>query len=108
MLVEPPLIERMGRLNDLLGVIPAPPVERLSLVALLELPSLRARAAAILNPNRERWNAFLASRNDLESEPLVSGTVAFRKQLTGVRSPGAVPFSGSPVQRTLHANPGSL
>jgi len=82
-LAEPALIERLWRLNDLLGVIPAHPAERLSLVALRELPRLRARTAATLNPNRQRWNAFLASRDDLESEPLASGTVTFPRLRRG-------------------------
>jgi hypothetical protein len=75
---EPALIERMWRLNDLLGVIPAHSAERLSLVALRELPRLRERSAGILEPNRRAWNAFLAARADqLESPPLEAGTVTF-------------------------------
>lgn len=82
-LAEPDLIQRMWRLNDLLGVIPAHPAECLSLVALRELPRLRARAASFLHPNRDLWNAFLASRSDLDGTPLAAGTVAFPRLLRG-------------------------
>lgn len=81
---EPELIGRMWRLNDLLGVIPAHSAERLSLVALRELPRLRARAASILDPNREAWNAFLARRTDrLDGTPHVAGTVVFPRLQRG-------------------------
>lgn len=79
----PDLIERMWRLTDLLGVIPAHAAERLSLIALRELPRLRARAAALLSTNREGWNHFLAGRTDLEVEPLTAGTVTFPRLRRG-------------------------
>ena len=80
---EPTLVERMWRLNDLLGVIPAHSAERLSLVALRELPRLRARSASLLNANRDLWNQFLAGRRELESDPLQYGTVAFPRLVLG-------------------------
>lgn len=73
----PEITERLWRLNDLFGVIPAHAAERLSLLALREMPRLRARAQAVLEPNRARWNAFLAKRTDLLVEPLPFGTVTF-------------------------------
>lgn len=73
----PDLVERMWRLNDLFGVIPAHAAERLSLVALREMPLLRARARQVLEPNRALWNAFLAGRSELIDQPLACGTVAF-------------------------------
>lgn len=79
----PDWIERMWRLNDLLNVIPAHAAERLSLLALQRLPALRERSLRILEPNRQHWNQFLASRPNLEDEPLVSGTVAFPRLKTG-------------------------
>ena len=80
---EPSLVERMWRLNDLLGVIPAHAAERLSLVALRELPRLRARSASLLNANRDLWNQFLAGRRELESDPLQYGTVTFPRLVRG-------------------------
>ncbi|MCC6235887.1 MAG: aminotransferase class I/II-fold pyridoxal phosphate-dependent enzyme, partial [Verrucomicrobiales bacterium] len=74
---EPALIEKMWRLNDLLGVIPAHAAERLSLLALSRFDLLRDRARHILETNRALWNTFLASRPELEDRPLPFGTVAF-------------------------------
>ncbi len=74
---NPALTERMWRLNDLFGVIPSHPAERISVIALRQLPALRARARHILDSNREAWNVFLAGRSDLEGQPLEFGTVAF-------------------------------
>lgn len=79
----PDLVERMWRLNDLFGVIPAHPAECLSLAALRQLPRLRERARGLLDANRARWNAFLAERRDLECQPLACGTVAFPRLRTG-------------------------
>lgn len=80
---DPALIERLWRLTDLFGVIPAHPAERLSLAALRQLPALRERARRRLDENRQYWNAFLAGRPDLEGEPLSYGTVAFPRLRTG-------------------------
>lgn len=80
---KPELIERMWRLHDLLGVIPAHAAERLSLVALRELPRLKARAAALLETNRNLWNEFLSRRPELEAEPLKAGTVTFPRLRRG-------------------------
>lgn len=82
-LAPPALAERMWRLNDLFGVIPAHPAERLSITALRHLPALRTRARHILETNRTAWNAFLATRDDLESAPLDFGTVAFPRLKQG-------------------------
>jgi aspartate/methionine/tyrosine aminotransferase len=67
----------MWRLDDLFGVIPAHPAERLSVVALdrLERPATRARR--ILETNAAVANAFLASRPELECAPLDGGMIAF-------------------------------
>lgn len=78
---NPGLAESIWRLNDLFGVIPAHPAERLSLTALQHLPTLRTRARHILDTNREVWNRFLAERTDLEAPPLACGTVAFPRLL---------------------------
>jgi aspartate/methionine/tyrosine aminotransferase len=82
-LASPELAERMHRLNDLFGVIPAHPAERLGLLALERLPILRERARRILDDNRRLWNAFLADRSDLESTPSTAGTVEFPRLRAG-------------------------
>lgn len=68
-------IRKLWRLNDLFGVIPAHPAERLSVIALSQIERLRLRAKAILDPNRALVNAFL--REIGEPEVAHGGTVAF-------------------------------
>jgi aspartate/methionine/tyrosine aminotransferase len=80
---QPELIEVMWRLNDLFGVIPAHAAERLSLLALQRLPQIRARSRQLLSLNRERWNAFVSARADLETGPLEFGTVVFPRLREG-------------------------
>jgi aspartate/methionine/tyrosine aminotransferase len=82
-IANPTLTERMWRLNDLFGVIPAHPAERMSVTALRQLPTLRARAHRILDTNRDAWNTFLASRHDLEGWPIEFGNVAFPRLRRG-------------------------
>jgi aspartate/methionine/tyrosine aminotransferase len=76
-LAEPELAARLWRLNDLFGVIPAHPAERLSCVALAQLPRIAARARSLLDANRTIFNSFLATRNDLTCPPSTDGTVVF-------------------------------
>jgi aspartate/methionine/tyrosine aminotransferase len=68
------LIRRMWRLNDLFGVIPAHPAERLGVIAFSQIGRLRARAQAILDRNRSAVNEFLRSIGQPE---VAGGTVAF-------------------------------
>lgn len=82
-LATPDLAERMWRLNDLFGVIPAHAAERLSLLVLNNFERVTARARALLNTNRAALNRFLASREDLESWPLEAGTVVFPRLRSG-------------------------
>jgi len=67
-------IRRMWRLNDLFGVIPAHPAERLSVVAFSQIGRLRARAQSILDRNRRAVNEFLRGIGQPE---VAGGTVAF-------------------------------
>jgi aspartate/methionine/tyrosine aminotransferase len=80
---DPDLARRMWRLNDLFGVIPAHPAERLSVVALDQLPRIAARARAILETNADGANAFLAARPDLSCPPVDGGMIAFPRLLRG-------------------------
>lgn len=82
-LAEPELAQRMWRLNDLFGVVPAHSAERLSVVVLENFERVTARARATLNTNRAALNAFLASRDDLEGWPLEAGTVTFPRLRSG-------------------------
>lgn len=76
-LAEPDLARRMWRLNDLFGVIPAHPAERLSVIALDRIDRIAERARRIILANREGVNAFLAARPELECEPVDGGIIAF-------------------------------
>jgi len=80
---DPDLARRMWRLNDLFGVIPAHPAERLSVLALDRLPRVAARARAILETNADGANAFLAARPDLACSPVDGGMIAFPRLLRG-------------------------
>ena len=73
----PALATRLWRLNDLFGVIAAHPAERLSCVALAQLPRIAARARALLDANRAVVDSFLATRADLDCTPHKYGTVIF-------------------------------
>jgi len=78
---EPDLARRMWRLNDLFGVVPAHPAERLSVVALDRLDRVAERARRILETNKEGVNAFLAARPELACEPVDGGMTAFPRLL---------------------------
>ncbi len=82
-MADPDLARRMWRLNDLFGVIPAHPAERLSVTALDQLPRIAARARAILETNADGANAFLAARPDLACPPVDGGMIAFPRLLRG-------------------------
>jgi aspartate/methionine/tyrosine aminotransferase len=74
---EPELAQRIWRLNDLFGNIPAHPAERLSVIALANLDSIGHRARTLLQRNRLLLDQFLDSRNDLETVRPPFGTVVF-------------------------------
>lgn len=76
-LADPDLARRMWRLNDLYGVIPAHPAERLSVIALDNLGRIANRARALLEGNRALLAQFLDSRQDLLVIRPQRGTVAF-------------------------------
>ena len=82
-LAEPELTRRMWLLNDLFGVNQAHPAERLSVIALQNFERIRNWSRAILEGNRQLLNQFLATRKDLDVQPLQYGTVVFPRLLTG-------------------------
>lgn len=82
-LAAPELARRMWRLNDLYGVIPAHPAERLSVVALDHLDRVAARARRLLEANRRLLDGFLASRKDLRVAQPEFGTIIFPQLLRG-------------------------
>ena len=76
-LAAPELAERMWRLDDLFGVIPAHPAERLSVIALDHLEEIAAQVRSLLAKNRALLERFLDSRNDLIAVRPEAGTIVF-------------------------------
>jgi len=83
-LAEPELARRMWRLNDLFGVNAAHAAERLSVIALRNLPKFAARTRALLDANHPLLNDFISTHQDaIECPPMRYGTVAFPRLRKG-------------------------
>jgi aspartate/methionine/tyrosine aminotransferase len=76
-LAAPALAQRMWRLNDLFGIMGPHVAERLSVVALDNLPQITAKVKARLAVNRTILQKFLSSRKDLLAIRTEEGTVVF-------------------------------
>jgi aspartate/methionine/tyrosine aminotransferase len=76
-LARPELTKRMWLLNDLFAATPVHAGERLSVVAMQQLETIRARAQQLLDRNRQILNEFLDTRDDLEVVRPEFGTVMF-------------------------------
>ncbi|HEU4479610.1 MAG TPA: pyridoxal phosphate-dependent aminotransferase [Pyrinomonadaceae bacterium] len=79
----PQLAEKIWRLNDLFGVMPAHPAEKLSVIALEQLAQIAAGARARLNKNRAVVYEFLDTRADLEAVRPEFGTIVFPRLKQG-------------------------
>jgi bifunctional pyridoxal-dependent enzyme with beta-cystathionase and maltose regulon repressor activities len=73
----------MWRLNDLFGVNQAHPAERLACIAFDQIDKVIGDTPAMLERNRTMFNAFIASRADLECLPVKHGIVAFPRWVGG-------------------------
>lgn len=82
-IAEPELAQRMWLLNDLFAATGVHAGERLSLVALDQLPGIAGRAQTRLNSNREVLNQFLDSRNDLAAVRPTFGSIMFPRVKQG-------------------------
>jgi aspartate/methionine/tyrosine aminotransferase len=82
-LAAPPLAERMWRLNDLFGASSPYPTDLLSVMALDQLPQIRARSKNLLEANRALLKAFVDSRTDLVTIWADAGTIIFPQLTTG-------------------------
>ena len=82
-LAPAPLAERMWRLNDLYGVIPAHPAELLSVIALDHLQEIGAYAHSRLEANRPLLQSFLSLRKDLIAIAPSVGTTSFPRLVSG-------------------------
>jgi len=76
-IAAPALAQRMWRLNDLFGIMGPHVAERLSVVALDNLPQIAAKVKARLAVNRTILQKFLSSRKDLLAIRTEEGTVVF-------------------------------
>jgi aspartate/methionine/tyrosine aminotransferase len=82
-LAEPELAKKMRRLNDIFGAVGPHVTERLSVIALSQLPKISARAKRILETNRATLNQFFDARTDLEVVRTDSGTTSFPRLRNG-------------------------
>ncbi|MGC1935477.1 MAG: pyridoxal phosphate-dependent aminotransferase [Candidatus Acidiferrales bacterium] len=82
-LAPAPLAERMWKLNDLFGVIPAHVAELLSVIAMDHLAEISDYARRRLDTNRPLVQRFLDSRKDLSAIPFEAGTTTFPKLASG-------------------------
>lgn len=76
-LAESELAKRMWLLNDLFAATPVHAGERLSVVALEQLPEIAERAQSRLNKHRQLLNQFLDERDDLEAVRPPFGSIMF-------------------------------
>jgi aspartate/methionine/tyrosine aminotransferase len=76
-LAEPALAERMWRLNDLFGVNQAHQAERLACIAFDHIEGVIGDIPAMLSHNRQLFNDFARSRNDVDCAPAEHGITAF-------------------------------
>ena len=83
---QPELARKMWLLNDLFGVTQVHVGERLSVIALRKIDEIAARAKALLDRNRALLNAFLDTREDLETVRPPFGTVMFPRLRSGESS----------------------
>lgn len=86
-LAEAELAERMWRLNDLFGVNRAHPAERLACIAFQHIAEVIGDTPDLLARNRERWNAFVNSRDDLDCISAEHGITAFPRWAGGKTEP---------------------
>jgi len=76
-LAAPELVERMWHHNDLFGNIPAHITDRLSVIALDRLETIRARARSLLEANWRLLGRFLAEHPELDVVRPLGGTIIF-------------------------------
>src|SRR5260221_1081659 len=76
-LAAPELAERMWHHNDLFGNIPAHITDRLSVIALDHLETIRARAKSLLEANWKLLDRCLAKHSELDVVRPPGGTIIF-------------------------------
>jgi aspartate/methionine/tyrosine aminotransferase len=74
---EGKLAEKIRRLDDIFAASPPNVMERLSVLAIDQLPNISARAKSMLNANRQALQEFLAARDDVDVVRTEFGTTSF-------------------------------
>jgi aspartate/methionine/tyrosine aminotransferase len=82
-LAPAPLAERMRRLNDLFGVLPPHPAERMAVAAFDRLDYFRGRANALIAANRAAYAEILGAHPALEQFACPQGTTMFPRLKQG-------------------------
>ena len=82
-LAEAEVAKKIRRLDDIFAASAPNVMERLSVVALNQLPKIAGRAKAMLETNRETLNSFLRERDDIEGVPTRFGTTSFPRVRDG-------------------------
>lgn len=82
-LAQPELAKRLWLLNDLFAATPVHAGERLSVIALQQLPVIAEQAQTRLVNNRELLNQFLDGRDDLETVRPLVGSIMFPRVKQG-------------------------
>ena len=82
-LAEPELARRMWLLNDVFSATQVHSGERLSVVALRQIDEIAARAKELMDRNRALLNAFLDTRDDLDTVRPQFGTIMFPRLRSG-------------------------
>jgi aspartate/methionine/tyrosine aminotransferase len=80
---QPELARSMWLLNDLFAATAVHAGERLSVLAMQQLPEIAARSKQLLDRNRRILNEFLDTREDLEVIRPEFGTVMFPRERRG-------------------------
>jgi aspartate/methionine/tyrosine aminotransferase len=76
-LAEPQLAQQMWQLNDLFAASPVHAGERLSVIALKQLPEIAVEAKRRLDKHRQLLNQFLDGRDDLVAVRPPAGSIMF-------------------------------
>jgi aspartate/methionine/tyrosine aminotransferase len=74
---EPQLAEKIRRLDDIFAAGGPNVMERLSVLAINQLPKIAARAKSMLDANRKTLQKFFKTRYDVEVVPTNFGTTSF-------------------------------
>lgn len=80
---EPELAQKIWKLNDLFGVLPAHSAELMSVIALQKLDAIAQRAKSLLSTNRALLQKFFDQSVQLEVVMPPAGTIAFPRLKKG-------------------------